>query len=222
MLRLYYEPAATTCRPIMLFVDEAGIALDYVHVDLFGGEHAQPGFAAINPNQAVPVLDHDGFRLTECSAILKYLAEISRAPAYPTAVQARARVNQMMDWFLSGFSQDYCYGVVYAQVLPEYRRAEPVHGAELARFHARAARRLAVLDQWIGGRAFLCGETITLADYLGGAFVSLGELIEFDLSPYPNVSRWLGGLQRRPSWDAVHSGFFGWRSAARQALRQHA
>jgi len=222
MLRLYYEPAATTCRPVMLFADEAGIALDHVHVDIFAGEHAAPDFAAINPNRAVPVLDHDGFRLTECSAILKYLAELCGSPAYPSAPRARAGVNQMMDWFISGFSQDYCYGLVYAQVLPEYRRAEPVHGAELARFRVRAARRLAVLDGWIGANAFLCGEQITLADYLGGAFVSLGELIEFDFSPYPNVSRWLDALQRRPSWDAVHSGFYGWRSATREALRQSA
>jgi len=39
------------------------------------GEHYQPEYVAINPNRMVPVLEDGDFRLTESSAILKYLAE---------------------------------------------------------------------------------------------------------------------------------------------------
>lgn len=65
---------STTSRPVLLLAADEGIALDYEVVDLFTGAHAQPEFTKVNPSQQVPVLDDDGFRLTENSAILKYLA----------------------------------------------------------------------------------------------------------------------------------------------------
>src|SRR4029079_17101653 len=83
-LKLYYHPVSTTCRPIMLFAAESGIKLDLALVDLFTGAHYKPDFLAVNPSPQVPVLDDGDFRLTESSAILKYLAEKVNSPAYPT------------------------------------------------------------------------------------------------------------------------------------------
>src|SRR5262245_38254536 len=83
VLRLYYDPASTTCRPIILFASETGIPLDYRLVDLFSDENRSEAYTRLNPNQAVPVLEHDGFVLTESSAILKYLADLTDSPAYP-------------------------------------------------------------------------------------------------------------------------------------------
>jgi hypothetical protein len=36
-MKLYYHPASTTCRMIMLFAAEEGIALDYQLIDLMKG-----------------------------------------------------------------------------------------------------------------------------------------------------------------------------------------
>ena len=74
-MKLYYHPVSTTSRPIMLFAAEAGIDLEYQVVDLMTGEHMGDAYAAINPNKQVPVLEDGNFRMTESSAILKYLAE---------------------------------------------------------------------------------------------------------------------------------------------------
>jgi glutathione S-transferase len=48
----------------------------------------------------VPVLEDGDFRLTEGSAILKYLADSIDSPAYPKGLKERARVNEMMEWTL--------------------------------------------------------------------------------------------------------------------------
>ena len=74
-MKLYYHPISTTSRPLMLFAAEAGIPLEMQVVDLFTGEHVKPPYEAINPNRLVPVLEDGAFRLTESSAILKYLAD---------------------------------------------------------------------------------------------------------------------------------------------------
>ena len=38
-MKLYYHPASTTCRPIMLLAAVERISLDYHLIDLFAGEH---------------------------------------------------------------------------------------------------------------------------------------------------------------------------------------
>ena len=94
-----------------MFAVDQGIDLDYQVVDLFTGEHLKPEYAKINPNCMVPVLEDGDFRLTECSAILKYLADKAGSPAYPKDLKERARVNEMMDWFNSNIYKDFGYGV---------------------------------------------------------------------------------------------------------------
>lgn len=74
----------------MLFAADSGINLDYKLVDLFTGEHLQAPFSEINPNRQVLMLEDDDFRLTESSAILKYLADKTDSAAYPRDLQQRA------------------------------------------------------------------------------------------------------------------------------------
>ena len=116
-LRLHYDPASTTCRPIILFATENAIPLDYQLVDLFSDENRSDWYTRLNANQAVPVLQHDDFLLTESSAILKYLADLTDSPAYPKDLRERARVNEVMDFFNTYMMRDYVYGLVYARVL---------------------------------------------------------------------------------------------------------
>lgn len=221
-MKLYYDPAATTCRGIMLFAAEHDLAIEFEHVDLFTGAHLAPEFAVINPNHALPVLEDDAFRLTEGSAILKYLADVADSPTYPKAPQARARVNAAMDWFNTGFYHELGYGAVYSQVLPAYRRDDPAAQADtIRRGYERGAAKLRVLDGVLADRggAFVCGAEITIADYLGSAYVTLAELIAFDFGPYCNIQRWLGAMRSRPAWDEVNAAFYGWRSATLAQLK---
>jgi glutathione S-transferase len=121
-MKLYYHPASTSCRPIMLFAEEVKIPLDYELVDIFTGQNYKPAFEAINPNHLVPVLDDNGFRLTECSAILKYIAEKSGSDQYPKDLQQRARVNERMDWFNTQLNREFNYGFVYPQIFGFMKR----------------------------------------------------------------------------------------------------
>jgi len=68
----------------------------------------------INPNGLVSVLKDGYFRLTESSAILKYIAGKNGSPAYPTELKVRARVNEMMNWFNASFYKNVGCGLVGA------------------------------------------------------------------------------------------------------------
>ena len=218
-MKLYYHPVSTVSRPVVLFALDNGINLEYEVVDLMTGQHLTPEYAAVNPSQLVPVLEDGDFRLTESSAILKYLADKVGSPAYPKDLQKRARVNEVMDWLNTGFYRDFGYGLVYPQIFPHHKRpSEEAHAGTIQWGKERTKFWLNVLDQHLlgSGKKYLCGDDITIADYLGAGMVSLTEIIHCDLKEYPNLCRWYAAMKARPNWAKVNEAFYGMVGAFRE------
>lgn len=211
-MKLYYHPASTTSRPLVMFIEENAIPAELQVVDLFSGEHLGPAYDAVNPSHLVPVLEEGDFRLTESSAILKYLADTIDSPLYPKDLKERARVNEMMDWINTQLNRDLCYGTVYSQIFPHHKRpTEESQRVTVAWGQERARQWMAVLDQRLLGadKPFLCGARMTIADYYGASFVYMAEVIGSDLSAYPNVRRWLGRMKELPTWKKVYAAIDG-------------
>jgi glutathione S-transferase len=212
IMKLYYHPVSTSCRTIMLFAAENGVDLELRLVDLMKGEHLREPYGAINPNRLVPLLEDDGFRLTESSAILKYLADKTGSATYPKDLRKRARVNERMDWINCNFYRDFGYGLCYPQLFPNHRRAnDAVQAATIAWGKEKSKTWLKILDEHIIGpsQKFLCGDEITIADHFGAPIVTLGEAIRCNFSLYPNLTRWLGNMKALRSWSKVNEAFYG-------------
>jgi glutathione S-transferase len=216
-MKLYMHPVSITSRPVRLFIAENGIAVDEQIVDLMTGEHYQEPFTALNPNRLVPVLDDGDLRLTESSAILKYLADKIDSPAYPKDLKQRAKVNEAMDWFNSNFYRDYGYNWIYPQLFPHHkRRSDEAQAATIAWGKERSLGWLQVLnDSWIGSKPYLCGDRITIADHFGVCILTLGEVIRCDFSPYPNIQRWLGSIKTLNSWPQINEALNGFAEAVK-------
>ena len=217
-MKLYMHPVSMTSRPVRLFIAESGINVDEQVVDLFTGEHYKEPYASLNPNRLVPMLEDGDLRLTESSAILKYLADKVGSPAYPKDLKQRAKVNEMMDWLNTNFYREYAYNLIYPQLFPHMKRPnEEVQKATLEWGKERAKGWLQILnDHWIGpNNQYLCGNQITIADYLGAAFVTLGEIVRCDFSPYPNVQRWLGNMRKLKTWPKVNEVFEGYKASVK-------
>ncbi len=211
-MKLYMHPVSMTSRPVRLFIAESGMKVDEQLVDLMTGEHYKEPFASINPNRLVPVLVDGDLRLTESSAILKYLADRIDSPAYPKDLKQRAKVNEMMDWLNTNFYRDYAYGFIYPQVFPHHRRpSDEMQSGTVAWGKERTEGWLRLLnDYWIGPtKPYLCGDRITIADYFGSGLVTLGEVVGCDFAGYPNIKRWLDNMKRLPSWPKVNEVFYG-------------
>jgi glutathione S-transferase len=207
-MKLYYHPASTASRPVLLFAAESGIDLEMQLVDIFKGEHHQAAYTALNPNALVPMLEDDGFRLTESSAILKYLADKVDSPLYPKDLRQRARVNERMDWFNTQLDRDYCFGLVFAQLLPHHRRRSDEAQAGTVQWGQERSRVwLQVLNDHILGpdRAYVCGDAITIADHFGAGLLTLGEVIGCDFAAYPHVRGWLARMKALKSWKPVNA-----------------
>ncbi len=215
-MKLYYHPASTTSRPVALFIAENGLKLDMQVVDLFTGEQYQAPFEAINPNHLVPVLEDGNFRLTESSAILKYLADKSDSPLYPKDLQQRARVNERMDWVNTQVCRDFAYGFIYPQIFSFHkRRSDEAQLATVEWGKKNAETWMKILNDNILGasNAYLCGNNITIADYFCASFVALGEITGSDFSQYPHIKNWLARMKALKTWKQVNEAIDGYSAS---------
>ncbi len=225
-MKLYMHPVSTVCRPIRLLCAENGIEIEEETVDLMTGAHHKEPYASLNPNRQVPLLEDGDLRLTEGSAILKYLAEKYKLPLYPTDLKKRAKINEVMDWLNTGFYRDFGYNLVYPQLFPHHkRRSDEAHAGTVAWGKEASKKWLQLLnDHWIGPKnQYLCGNEMTIADYFGACMVTIGDLIDIDLSAYPNVRRWLANMRKLKNWDKVNEVFSGFAAGnkGKEFVRLH-
>ncbi len=218
-MKLYMHPVSMTSRPVRLLIAENGLDVEEQLVDLMQGEHLQETYASLNPNKLVPLLEDGDFRLTESSAILKYLADKFDLPSYPKDLKQRARVNEMMDWFNTNFYRDFGYGLCYPQIFPHHKRpSDQAQAATIAWGKERAAGWLTILNDHLIGphKPYLCGDQITIADYFGVCLLTLGEVVRCDFSAYPNVARWLGNMKKLRNWPEVNEALYGFADAVKE------
>jgi glutathione S-transferase len=117
-------------------------------------------------------------------------------------------VNERMDWFNTQLSRDYCFGLVFAQLLPHHRRRSDEAQAGAVQWgQERSKQWLQVLNDHIlgPGRNYVCGDAITIADYFGAGLLTLGEVIGCDFAPYPYVQGWLARIKALTSWKSVNA-----------------
>jgi glutathione S-transferase len=118
----------------------------------------------------------------------------------------------MMDWLNTGFYRDFGYGLVYPQIFPNMRRrSDEAQAATLEAAKEKSKFWLGVLDKRLAdpGHKYLCGDEITIADYLGAGMLSLSDVICCNLSAFPNVARWLDTMKARPNWAKVNEVYYG-------------
>ena len=215
-MRLYMHPASSTSRPLLHYIADNNLDIEEHTIDLMQGEHHQEPYISINPNRLVPALVDGDFILTESSAILKYLADKFDLPTYPKDLRKRAKVNEVMDWFNTGFYRDYGYGVVYPQIFPHHKRpSEEIQAGTIAWGKEGTRKWLKVLnDHWLGNdNKFLVGDELTIADYFGAALLTCGEPIRTGFKDYPNIRAWLERVQSLPNWAKVNETLAGFRES---------
>lgn len=193
-LRLHYHPLSSFSQRVRIAAHEKGIALELVELDFMAKEHRAPPFLAKNPWGRVPVLEHDGFRLLESTAILEYLEALHPSPPLlPADLQGRATVAMHMKLCDIEVGAHSGALVFPTRFLPRERwKPEPMA-------HARAAieRHFANLDGMLGDRTWLLGDQFTLADVCYAPLVRF--LDELEVKATPRIRAWSERILARPS-----------------------
>jgi glutathione S-transferase len=129
-------------------LEEAGIPYDEM---LIGPEdQASAAYRALQPFGQIPAIEADGLRLFESGAIVLYIAERSEALA-PSDAQGLARTKAWMFAALNSVEP-----AVMTLVGVDLFHAGEAWAAESRPVAVAAVmKRLAALEQWLGGRDYL-------------------------------------------------------------------
>ena len=192
-LRVLGRIASINVRKVLWTCTELDLAFEHVESD--------PALLALNPNRLVPVIRDGDFVLWESNSICRYLArKSSHAALYPDDAQARALVEQWMDWQVTELNSAWrysFYGIV---------RRSPAHqdAAQISRSVDAWNGCMRLLDaHFAAGGQFITGEFFTLADVVIGL----------------STHRWLHSPIDKPHLDALH-GYYQ-RLSVRPAFRAH-
>jgi glutathione S-transferase len=101
---LYVDANFASPYALAAFVSlvEKGLTFDIETLDLVAYAHHDPNFARTSITRRVPTLIHDGFALSESSAICEYLDEtFPGTRLYPTDPRDRAKARQIQAWVRS-------------------------------------------------------------------------------------------------------------------------
>ncbi len=201
-VKFYATPYSSNSEKVHFFLHELGINYDYQLIDLRRGEQHTADFQAINDHQRVPAIDWHGFKLFESQAILRYVAgKFDRLDWYPAQLEARARIDAMMDWInihIGANLTAYTWESFFVHRLGLASNRERMIFAE-----KRLPRELQALERNLEKNIYMVGATPTLADVCLLPILSVAPLAGYDLTPYPRTWRWYELMTARPAWQAV-------------------
>lgn len=104
-LKLYVGADFISAFAMSAFValKEKQLSFDFVTVDLKARENYQSNYRDLSLTCKIPTLVHEGFALSESSAIAEYLDELSpgHKKLYPKDLKQRARARQLQAWLRS-------------------------------------------------------------------------------------------------------------------------
>ena len=166
-----------------LFLALARQPYGYVHVDLFKGEQKHPDFRAKQRYGQVPLLidAQTSRRLCQSAAILEYLADATGRFA-GTDANERIEAREWMYWDF-----DHLAHSIYRS--RAIRRGFIEGVPEMLEPYAREGHRsLALLDAHLAGRAWIVGESPTIADIDIYGVIAYSDDGEFDLTPYSQIA----------------------------------
>ena len=195
-LKLYGGARSRASMP-RWYLEEKGIAYDWIQLDMKAGEHKGETFAAINPFAKVPALVDETLRapggqplqLFESGAILLHLADHHANEFTGTAAEVAAQRALANQWILFANAT-----LAVALFVPANRERE-------------FPQLMGVLDGLLaGGRSLLAGPwgnpAWSVADCAVNAYLAYLPIFfpQIDLTPYPNVQATIAATQARPAY----------------------
>jgi glutathione S-transferase len=185
VLRLYDYAASANCYKARLLLAQLGIEYERVPTDIFAGESTTSDHFARNPAGRTPVLELDsGETIAESNAILLYLAD-------GTALLPERLVERAHVWQWLFFEQNFLEPNIGTARFWRLTGRDELRPDAFAMRVESGRAALAALERHLDGRAFLVGDTYTVADTGLFAYAHVTHEAGIDMQPYPAVRTWL-------------------------------
>ena len=204
-MKLYYSPGACSLAP-HIALREADLRFDLERVDLKTKLTASGrDYLEINPKGYVPCLELDGpgsESLTEAQVILQYIGDLATDLHLipPAGTFARYHVQEWLAFIATE---------LHKQFGPLFHPGTPPSVQAMQR--GKIGERLTYVESVLSDRAFLTGETFTVADAYLFVILQWCEKCGIDLTMWPNLDDYEVRVAHRPAVQAAmaaegHSG----------------
>jgi glutathione S-transferase len=198
---LYGTDMSTYVRTARMAYEEKPAPYELVDVSVVRGEVKLPEHLARHPFGKVPAFEHDGMKLFETSAIIRYIDQVCQgASLTPEAPNDRARMNQIIS-----IVDYHGYPSMISQIVLHRLLPQLVGGTDesvIAAGTPNAALVLSEIDRIKGDSEFLAGDRVSLADlYLAPVLAYLSLTPEAALiAKHEGLAKWWDAMQQRPSY----------------------
>jgi glutathione S-transferase len=192
MLRIHGSARSRAQRTLWMAFE---LGIPYEHNDILPRSPSTktPEFLALNPNSRLPVIEDDGFVLTESMAINFYLAKKHNSRLYPSDPRNEALALQWSFWEVDRLDRTLANYLTHTSILPEAERDKAAADAAWA----EVLPALNVLNGALGKTPWLAGAEFSIADLNVAAALWRG--LGMDLSRWPAVKDWLARCWDRPA-----------------------
>jgi len=187
-MRIYGDSISGNCLKAKWVADLRGLSYEWVETSVLSGATRTADYLAMNPAGQVPLVRFDDGRiLAQSNAIMLAFAEGSTL--IPDDAYARAKMFEWLFW--EQYSHEPYVAVARFQL--HYLKKAP---SELdPRIIERGNGALRLMNEALGGRDYLVGDTLTLADIALVAYTRVAHEGGFDLGGYPEVRRWVDRVE---------------------------
>jgi glutathione S-transferase len=195
---LYDSPVSGNCFKVRLLLAHLGIPYERQTMDVIDRSDRPGVLGGLNPALRVPtlVLD-DGRAIGESNAILWYLAE--GTAWIPDDRFDRAKVLQWQ--FFEQYEHEPTIAV--ARFMLSVSGGPERFAAELPVKQAGGYRALDAMERHLDDRAYLVGDSPTLADISLYAYTHVADEAGLDMSGYPAIGAWLDKIAALPGHVAI-------------------
>ena len=198
MIRVLGRASSINVRKVLWACTEVGVEFEREDWGTGFQPTDVPDFLALNPNAMVPVIQDGDFTLWESNSIIRYLANrYGELALYPVPAQARARVDQWIDWQASDLNRSWSYAFM------SLVRQSPAHQSAdaLAAGLAEWTRYMGILEgQLTATGGHVAGERFSLADIPVGLSVNRWFETPFEHPHLPAVKDYYDRLRERPGF----------------------
>ena len=169
------------------------------------GECQTEDYLKMSPAGKVPALDDDGFVLFESNTIMKYLCRKHKSDFYPADITAQANVDKWLDFTTIHLGTGVAK-VLFNKIVAPMVDAD-VDEQSLKDGYAFIERFLGVIDKQLGTSTYLASNSMTIADFCLLATVDPVDVVEVNISQFPNVDAWRNKLMQESFYTKMHNSY---------------
>ncbi|KAH8324733.1 hypothetical protein KR074_012073 [Drosophila pseudoananassae] len=194
-IRFYFDLLSPPSRGLWLALKFSPKPIEFCPIALRKFEQLTEEYKKINRFQKVPAIVDGDFHLSETIAIIRYLADKGHfsEELYPKSIEARARVDEFLEWQHLNIRLACSLFFRDAWLLPINGLAPKPTSEKIQELIRTVEENLVLLEIFWLSDDYLVGSTLTVADLLCASEMNQLKICHYNVDEkvFPKVFKWL-------------------------------